>query len=108
MEKLQADYKSFEAQSRELHFYTRTMQALGTLRAAKNDYEQGYLFNTRILVEAEVFDDFLEQGEHLLDSGYYQPAAVVIGSVLEDGFTKAVRKTRNTVICKAQTGYYEY
>jgi hypothetical protein len=83
-----AYYKNFETQSRELHFYTRTMQALGTLRAAKNDYEQGYLFNTRILIEAEVFDDFLEQGEHLLDSGYYQPAAVVIGSVLEDGLRK--------------------
>lgn len=40
------------------------------------------------MIEAEVFDDFLEQGANLLDSGYYQPAAVVIGSVLEDGLRK--------------------
>ena len=40
------------------------------------------------MIEAEVFDDFLEQATHLLDSGYYQPAAVVAGSVLEDGLRK--------------------
>ena len=83
-----AYYESFDAQSRELHFYTRTIQALGTLKAAKNDYEQGYLCNVRTLIEAEVFDDFLEQSRHLLDSNYYQPAAVVTGSVLEDGLRK--------------------
>ena len=35
------------------------------------------------LIRAEVFDDFLEMAEHLLDQGYKDPAAVVIGSVLE-------------------------
>ena len=70
------------------HDYSPITQALGILRAARDYYEQGFLFDTRILIEAEVFDDFLEQGEHLLDAGYYQPAAVVIGSVLEDGLRK--------------------
>ena len=87
-----AYYESFDAQSRKLHFYTRMVQALGTLKAAKNDYEQGYLFDVRTLIEAEVFDDFLEQSRHLLDSNYYQPAAVVIGSVLEDGLRKLCAK----------------
>lgn len=32
---------------------------LAALRAAKSDFENGYLFNTRSLIEAEVFDDFL-------------------------------------------------
>jgi hypothetical protein len=40
------------------------------------------MLDVRAVIEAEVFDDFLEQGAHLLDSGYYQPAAIVIGSVL--------------------------
>jgi len=62
------------------------------LRAAKDDYEQGFLFDTRSLIEAEVFDDFLDQAEHLLNAGYYQPAAVVIGSVLEDGLRKLCAK----------------
>ncbi len=81
-------YKQFETLVPELYFYSRASQALGTLRAALDDYEQGFLFDTRTLIEAEVFDDFLEQSEYLLGSGYYQPAAVVIGSVLEDGLWK--------------------
>jgi hypothetical protein len=65
---------------------------LNLLGRANDDYEQGFLFDTRTLIEAEVFDDFLEQAEHLLNSGYYQPAAVVIGSVLEDGLRKLCAK----------------
>lgn len=83
-----AYYENFEVQSRKLYLYSRTLQALGILKAAKADYEKGHLFNTRVLIEAEVFDDFLDQGEHLLNNGHHQPAAVVIGSVLEDGLRK--------------------
>lgn len=39
--------------------------ALGVLKAAKIDYENGDLSDTRLLIEAEVFDDFLEQASHL-------------------------------------------
>ena len=85
-------YKHFETLFPELYLYSRASQALGTLKAAANDYEQEFLFDTRTLIEAEVFDDFLDQGAHLLDSGYYQPAAVVIGSVLEDGLRKLCKR----------------
>lgn len=81
-------YENFQAKFPKFHDYSPVIQALGTLKAAKDDYEQDLLFDTRISVEAEVFDDFLEQAEHLLNSNYYQPAAVVIGSVLEDGLRK--------------------
>jgi hypothetical protein len=87
-----AHYKQFEAQFPKFYLHGPVARALGTLRAAKEDYEQGFLFDTRTLIEAEVFDDFLEQAEHLLGSGYYQPAAVVIGSVLEDGLRKLCAK----------------
>lgn len=63
-------------------------EAIEILKAAKADYESGYLFDTRVLIEAEVFGDFLEQAEHLLSQGYFQPAAVIAGSVLEDGLRK--------------------
>lgn len=83
-------YKNFTGQvSRHLTF-SPTYRAQGILLAAKDDYDNGYLFELRRLVEAEVFDDFLEQAEHLLESGYYQPAAVVAGCVLEDGLRKLV------------------
>jgi len=67
-------------------------QAFGVLLAAKDDYEKGSLFEVKVLIEAELFDDFLEQAENLLRSGYHQPAAVIAGSVLEDGLRKLCEK----------------
>jgi hypothetical protein len=81
-------YENFKALYPNFHNYSPVVQALGVVRAAQDDYEQEFLFDTRVLIEAEVFDEFLEQAEHLLNSGYHQPAAVVIGSVLEDGLRK--------------------
>lgn len=63
-------------------------RALGVLRSARSEVEGGYLFNTRVLIEAEVFSDFLEQAEHLLERNYYQAAAVLAGGVLEDAIRK--------------------
>lgn len=85
-------YKNYEALFPNFHDYGPITQALGVLKAAESDYEQGFLFNARDLIEAEVFDDFLEQAEHLANTGYYQPAAVIAGSVLEDGLRKLCEK----------------
>src|SRR5436190_13271198 len=52
-------------------------------RAAKEDYEGGYLFKVRSLIQAEVFDDALEQAAELLRAGYKDPACVVVGVTLE-------------------------
>lgn len=67
-------------------------EVVSVIKAAKEDYENGYLFNTRALIEAEVFDDFLDQAEHLLNQGYFTAAAVVAGSVLEDSLRKLCAK----------------
>jgi len=63
-------------------------RAVGVLAAAKDDYENGYLLNVRKAITAEVFDEFLDQAQHLFDLTYYQPAAVIAGAVLEDGLRK--------------------
>ena len=63
-------------------------QAFGVLLAAKDDLESESLFSLKQLVEAELFDEFLEQAEYLLSAGYFQPAAVIAGCVLEDGLRK--------------------
>ena len=81
--------------------YTPVMNALGILKAAKDDYENGYLFDTRLLIQAEVFDDILEQAEHLLSAGYYQPAAVVAGAVLEDGLRTLCRRRNISLPAKS-------
>ena len=58
---------------------------VGVLGALKNDIEGGYLTRYRTLVAAEVFNDFLEMAEYLLESDYKDPTASLIGAVLEDG-----------------------
>lgn len=68
--------------------YENVKIAIAILKAVENDYENGYLFDTQILVEAEVFDDFLEQAEEFFKKGYYQTAAVIAGCVLEDSLRK--------------------
>lgn len=69
-------------------YYGLTKQAMAVLEAAHDDFIGGYLINTRRLIEAEVFEDFLEQAEHLLETKYEGPAAVIAGCVLEDGLRK--------------------
>jgi HEPN domain-containing protein len=76
-------------------------KGLGILKAAKDDYENGYLFDTRTLIEAEVFDEFLEQAEELFKKGYYQPAAVIAGCVLEDGLRKLCVRNSTALSLKA-------
>ncbi len=59
-------------------------EVLGCLSAFAEDLEAGYLRHYKDLVVAEVFSDFLEMAEHLLTGHYFQPAASLIGAVLED------------------------
>ncbi len=73
-------------------------KALAILHTAKDDYENNYLFDTRTLIEAEVFDDFLEQAEELLRKKYHGAAAVITGCVLEDGLRKLCKRNGITVI----------
>lgn len=65
-----------------------TSSILGIVEAAHRDYTAGMLFDVRRLIEADVFDDLLEQAEHLLASGYHVAAASLGGAVLEDSLRK--------------------
>ncbi len=51
--------------------------------ATKEDFDGGYLSSYKAIVQAEVFDNELEQANELLKSGYYVAAAVIGGVVLE-------------------------
>ena len=51
--------------------------------AAKEDFEGGYLNSVKNIIQAEVFDNELEQASELLTSGYKSAAAVIAGVVLE-------------------------
>ena len=62
----------------------RPQDIVGALRALRRDYDAGYLARVQGLIRAEVFADFLEMAQHLLDQGYKDPAAVLVGGVLEE------------------------
>ena len=57
---------------------------LGILRAVKQHLEGGHLARLPELVRADLFSDFLEMAEHLLSTGYKDPAAVLVGGILEE------------------------
>ena len=59
-------------------------EMVGMLRALRREYDEGYLSTIQGLVRAEVFADFLEMAGHLLEQGYKDPAAVLVGGVLEE------------------------
>lgn len=83
-----AHYQRLKEQFPSYPKWQNVDQAFGVLLAAKEDFESESLFSLKQLIEAELFDEFLEQSEHLLSAGYFQPAAVIAGSVLEDGLRK--------------------
>ncbi len=63
-------------------------EAVGKLKAIKDDFENGFLANLSMQIEAEIAADYMGQAEQLLNegsSGAYDhvPAAVLTGAVLE-------------------------
>lgn len=61
----------------------KAVQLLGVLGSLKADVQGGYLETASGLIRGELFADFIEMAEHLLQAGYKDPAAVVAGSALE-------------------------
>lgn len=58
--------------------------AIEVIKTIVVEIENGWLATVRSLVTAEIFNDFLEMAEYLLNEGYKDPSAVMIGSVLEE------------------------
>jgi len=56
----------------------------GILISVKHEIDNGWLFTLKNLVTAEIFSDFLEMAKYLLDEGYKDASAVMLGSVLEE------------------------
>lgn len=79
-------YKAFE-KSEEFHIGDSNSSVLRRLAAvflaAKEDFEGGFVKSIRSIIQAEVFDDELEQSSELLRTGYITAAAVIAGTVLE-------------------------
>jgi uncharacterized protein (DUF2164 family) len=67
---------------------SQVSQMFGIAISVKHDLEHDLLFNIRVLMQADIFADFLEMGEYLLNEGYKDASAVIIGTVLENSLRK--------------------
>lgn len=63
--------------------YEMLIELKAIFLAAKEDFEGGYMTSVRHLVQAEVYDNELDQARGLLTGGYFSAAAVIAGVVLE-------------------------
>ena len=68
--------------------YAHVAQIAGIFKAAKHDLDSGMIVDFRRLIQAELFSDFLEMAEYLLNEGYKDASAVLLGAVLEDALRK--------------------
>ena len=80
------------------NYYEHFTQMLGVAKAIKHEINHGLLVNFKSLAQAEVFADFLEMGEYLLEEVYKDAAAVIIGSVLEDGLRKLSERSGLSIV----------
>jgi len=81
-------YKQFQTGFKHAGYYSDAIRGLAVLKAAWDDYSKGYIIEIKRLIQAEIFDDFLEHATHLYEQGYFQAAAVIAGGVLEDNLRK--------------------
>jgi hypothetical protein len=82
-------YKRISEQMSNIQYPSQGAQFVEiALRGLRDDVEAGYLQRAADLIAAEVFSDFLDMAEHLLDKGYHVPAASLVGAVLEDGLRR--------------------
>lgn len=79
--------QNFESKVRR-RFASNVESGQGILRAVREDIQGGFLTDVKTLLSAQVFTDFLEMTEHLLDQGYKDPAASLCGAVLENGLRR--------------------
>ena len=72
-----------EIMQKKIPYGYQARDLCGVVRSLRADVAAGYLESQRELVHGELFADFLEMAQHLLDEGYKDPAAVIAGSSLE-------------------------
>ena len=64
----------------------------GILHALREDISGGYLTTIREIIHTDVFSDFLNMASYFNSEGYKDPAAIIVGSVLEEHLRKLCQK----------------
>lgn len=75
------------------HSWRHLAGLIGVADSLLHNIRAGYLKTLEELLHGEVFGDFLEMAQYLLDSGYKDAAAVVAGSTLEAHLKQLCKKS---------------
>jgi hypothetical protein len=93
-------YKEF-IEAEETRSYDTNYKKLNRIKAifhaAKEDYFGGYIVSLKSIVQAELFDDEIEQAKELFDKDYYIAAAVIAGVVLETRMRELCKENNITI-----------
>lgn len=81
--------------------YEHFTQVVGVAKAIQHDIKRGLLVDFKSQAQAEVFADFLAIGGQLLSDGHKDAAAVIVGSVLEDGLRKLAERAGLSLVTNA-------
>jgi len=76
----------------------------GVVKALRAGVEAGYLQGITELVHGELFADFLDMANHLLDEEYKDPAAVIAGAALETHLRQLCGKQEIQIEVNTTTG----
>lgn len=76
-------YKDFLAYTSNTSHPPGYEQATALISVVKEEIDKDWIGSTKGLLAGEVFDDFLDRAQHLLDERYKDAAAVIAGSSLE-------------------------
>jgi hypothetical protein len=71
---------------------------VGVTHSLLHNIRAGYMKTFEELVHGEIFRDFLEMAQYLLDSGYKDAAAVIGGSTLESHLKQLYKKVVGTSV----------
>ena len=67
-------------------------QIVGVLTGGLSDLEGGFLAGRENLIAGEIFDSVLEEAKHLAETGFKDPAAVLVRVVVEDCLKRLSRE----------------
>jgi hypothetical protein len=77
----------------ENKYWYKLPHLAGIARSLRADIEAGYLQSYTELIHNELFADFLQMSQYLLDQGYKDASAVIAGSWLEAHLRQLCEKT---------------
>lgn len=92
-------FENFKKQV-ESHRIEQIEKGVAILQAMKDDLQEGFLEDLHELIAAEVFTDFLDMADYLIEKKYKDPAVFVASCVLEDSLRRLSDK--NKIVIKRE------